>query len=1607
MQDQQLTSELLANQSGSALRLLSGVLDAPGSGIRNILAGRNPLTGLFDLDRRITGRGLAEQYGLGANKPGLDTGDVIGFLTDVFTDPLTYLTFGAAAANKAGKIAQAADLMPGAIRDVATGELMQGRRTLARTTTLGQRLEKATPLQKLQAETVAKKLGTTLEKEMGNTLSRDIAIDIPFLGRMAEFNVLSKPVLEALDQAGHTLRASPIGRLHAQLFTKGAQGTKSFPVQIAMEQATREADMAARKYAEEAAQARMDLGSIGLKDTNEYRRFVRGAAEMTNPMRPTEKFTRLEDAVQANLPDRLRTPENVTKATEIVRRVVKDPTEMRYSITEQYGVAPPRTPEEYAAFMHREATDPDKLRAARGKKRAIKTQDIYGSRSFKDVPGGSNTIEDIMNDKEVWDIMQQGYRERNLAAAPRKEDLKSLEQMGFGGPNDIVQKGSKEVEVQPYDRQDLARNQAKKMVNMGERDAEQISRAQMPPEKYQNFTPPAAVDKIVEKHFKWDEYDFEEYAQLKAQKAAGELDDNAESALQAYEDQRKVAADLANAVSVRPLELIEAKRPYYGNDPLLDQMGYIAHSHEKAAYAKQMLQLGGLSAQRIIPGTGVFKFTEEFPGKMKPEGMTSLNEFIDNVIDPGFRKDAKAYRNDYGKSFAIRAIAPDLHKAGLIDKATLDNIIGDHAVYESNITSFRQAKDRQTRQEARRAKVEKQFESGKLSEAQYTAKMDEIESKIEAASAAQVHKYDGLMALNQIYVPDYIVEDMARIQGTLKDSNMMRGFLKYYDKALNVTKSNLTQPWPGFHVRNAYNMAWQMIVSGSYDPTYKRYDPRAYIKPLSDAAKLIRGETIEDAAKYFPAETLSNQQAMEKLRSIAFAHNTASGQHIFHSESNDVVGGFAEMTPDILKAMPGTVPEGKPGPMGMGYLAQGWKDLFTGKGGRNLFNVPGGREGKAFALQQGGAKASTYIESVGRTATMMARMKQGFDPDLAAMMSNAAHVDYCVDEATEILTQRGWLSVDELKVGDMALSIDPHSRDITWSAVTEVHRFKSRGYLYSCNNKRVDIACTGNHRWLAESSGARGGHWTKRAPKGVKTHMITTSELIETNKRLIMAGGTVSESPTVSPYSDEFVQLVAWSITEGHYPPDDRYGVRIAQSVTHNPDYVDEIRSLASHFVAGGCTASEYKVRHTKYGDILTWRFGAGIGELVKTAAPNKQITPQFLCQLTARQLELFYETLMKGDGMTIGRHDKSSRKRSVRVWSQKDRGRIDGFQMLCAMLGVRTRSRMKGDDSDCSVVTAYQTKHVYSQSMNWTVIPYDGDVWCPTTSTGTWMARRGGTTYWTGNSRLSNFEKQVMKRVVPFYTYARGMVPWQLKNLAEHPGGITAQTIRQFERAKGQGGFVPDYLQGSLAIPVGSEDKQGKQTFVTGFDLPFESINDYFRYGPDAMSTVGRTLREIGGQMSPALQLPAELAFNQSLYQGRNLKELDPALGRIAANLTGQDEPPFKTGLLDQLLMKSPASRYLATLKTLTDPRDPLVEQAIKKPLQLGTGVRFKDVNVEQQKDFAILEAIKDQAKGDRPFVTGEYVTVAKNKQSKLTDRQQRLLDLYRERSARLRKKQ
>lgn len=1258
-----LANDLLAKEGGSFLRLIGGVLDTPGSTIRNTLALRNPLRGLFDLDERISGRALAEKLGIPENTPGLDTGDVLGFLAEVALDPLTYLSFGSSALTKSGKVAKMSGMMPTEAIEAVTGRLSgPGRRTLSRTKTLADQIGLASPSQQVHASRVAEGLGTNLDDllKSAEPLQRDVAIGIPFGPELGTFNVPgSRYLAETADKYANKMRTSKPGALAYRLFNKDSRTASTVPVQIAMEDASKGIDADKLENRRIAAETRMAVAKSGMTP-EEYSRFMRGALEMVDPDSAT-KVGSIEEAVTANLPERLRTPETIADLTKRIDYIQSD-TNSVWEVQKDSGRGVPKTKQERTAFFPRLATDPDKLRLGRGE--TVGQLRERGARTFVDMPGGSNTISDAMSDSELWDMMQGAFKQNDVTTAPRQGQLDALEAAGV------------------EDLEDLTRHQAGRMLKQGEQMGE-ISRTQSPPNAYSRTVPDEAKALVATRYFKWSPETLEAFQQAKSL-PKDKLDEASQGVLDAYEAQWEQADLLARSVGARKEDLVKSKRPYYWNDPLVDWLDYREHALEQSQYAKQLYKVVAGAAKHIthdpemIEALAKSGFQGEFPPGMAPEGWVPLKQVLAEIVTPvGKKKNPAAWNNSVNMSYAIKAIAPDLAHNGIIDVDTLDNMIGEHAVYESGLDAMRAAAS-EGASRAAAVPLDEAVESllaGQLSLKDMLSQLRAGEatagSLADTLSESQVLKYDGLLELNRIMVPASLMEDAGRVMDTLADRGYMSSILKGYDKALNLTKAHLTVNFPGFHVRNAYSMLWQMIVSGSYDPAFKRWDPRAYLNPLREAGKLVRGEYIEDAAKYFPGTTISNEEAMERLREVAFAHNTATGQYVFHSEAADVVGmGGGQATPDLLAHMPGTIPEGNPGVAGLGYLWDGWKKLWKGtsseKNPLNVLGVKVGDDGKMFGPYAGGQKTATYVESIGRTATMMARMKQGWAPDLAAAASNAAHVDY----------------------------------------------------------------------------------------------------------------------------------------------------------------------------------------------------------------------------------------------------------------------------------------------------------------------------------------------------SSLSTFERQVMKRVIPFYSYASRMVPWTLKNLAEHPGGVTAQSIRAFEDAKGEGGFVPDFLQGSLAMPIGGVGDDGKQTFVTGVDLPFESLNDYIQYGPTVLDTVGRTLRQAGGQLSPYIQAPIELAMGQTFYQGRNLKDVDPALGRILANITGQEDPVMNMGLTDQILAKSPVSRYLSTIRQITDMRDPIIEQAIKKPIHTFTGVRFKDVNMEQQTNFAVLDAIKEQVRGDRPFVTGDYVTVKKENLPKLTDRQKKLLELYRERSQRLRER-
>jgi hypothetical protein len=353
---------------------------------------------------------------------------------------------------------------------------------------------------------------------------------------------------------------------------------------------------------------------------------------------------------------------------------------------------------------------------------------------------------------------------------------------------------------------------------------------------------------------------------------------------------------------------------------------------------------------------------------------------------------------------------------------------------------------------------------------------------------------------------------------------------------------------------------------------------------------------------------------------------------------------------------------------------------------------------------------------------------------------------HCVDGETEVLTQRGWLRYDELTTMDDALALDPDTDEIRWSPVQAVNVYEHNGPLVRWDN-RIDAVTTPNHRWVAERRIGRPEN-RRYEREIVRTSVASEGDLAASDmgqgSRLILGGGTAVHFPTEAKWDDEFVETIGWLVTEGCLTtlPSGSQVTFLSQSIRENEQHVAEIRRLGAYWRARGGAFTEQRERES---GVVCWYLGTSITDALLAASPDKALTAQFLTQLTYRQAVRLREILIDADGTRL--------ENGREAWYQDDLGRRDGFQMLSAMIdGSRTRSFE--NNRGHGIVDTYQTRtiEVHSTTNRATEVENpSGVVWCPTTETGTWFARRNGITYWTGNSapvtvvlgaKASNLEK-------------------------------------------------------------------------------------------------------------------------------------------------------------------------------------------------------------------------------------------------------------------------
>lgn len=162
--------------------------------------------------------------------------------------------------------------------------------------------------------------------------------------------------------------------------------------------------------------------------------------------------------------------------------------------------------------------------------------------------------------------------------------------------------------------------------------------------------------------------------------------------------------------------------------------------------------------------------------------------------------------------------------------------------------------------------------------------------------------------------------------------------------------------------------------------------------------------------------------------------------------------------------------------------------------------------------------------------------------------------------------------------------------------------------------------------------------------------------------------------------------------------------------------------------------------------------------------------------------------------------------------------------------------------------------------------------------------------------TEMTDFERNVMKRIMPFYTFTKKNLAFQFDNLSRN-GSQYSKLIRGYDRlldaaTDNNSENVSDWLKDNLYIPIPSIGKDGSYKVIRGA-LPFGNLID----------TLENPMSNFVNLSSPAIRMPIELANNMNSFTGREIEKFPgqmstniPGLTKkqeyLLGNLTGLDVP-------------------------------------------------------------------------------------------------------------------
>ena len=370
--------------------------------------------------------------------------------------------------------------------------------------------------------------------------------------------------------------------------------------------------------------------------------------------------------------------------------------------------------------------------------------------------------------------------------------------------------------------------------------------------------------------------------------------------------------------------------------------------------------------------------------------------------------------------------------------------------------------------------------------------------------------------------------------------------------------------------------------------------------------------------------------------------------------------------------------------------------------------------------------------------------RMGRHPDLQkAIQLVTLAPDWCSTGDTRAMTKRGWKYYYELVVGkDEILAFNPTTQQVEWSLLKDIYiNKKYAGKLIQIKNYNRSIKMTPDHTCYVYNS-------------TLKKYSIVKAKDLQTNHQIPRCALNGYGSPQNKLYSDIFIKLVGWFVTDGYTKRctnklsngdyKNYYYGKITQSKPHTVALIKSICKMKYHTdkAAPGGVNKDGKRIIGKFPKYVFTIPKIHFKEMEKLGLCNG-LNWEFLSKLTKHQLQLLYDTMHLADGT------------GQRRFCGKE-NEVFYMTMIQAMLGLPTTFYQQ--EKNCwrtRCITRSKNISCWGHHNNKSEIDYSGTIWCPSVETGFWLAEREGLMFITGNTE-SNFRT------------ASGMMPGLNKFIAD-----------------------------------------------------------------------------------------------------------------------------------------------------------------------------------------------------------------------------------------------